>query len=261
MSDRLNAILEKLSSLPQLESFGDTIEAIRAAYEVNHISYAAMSLGLEARSRPDRHVAGLPEVDGVLLATGRRVAAMSYSAEWLNRYLEKFYHLDPVVLGASTSFDPIDWADLDWSDSDRHGFREEATAFGVGNQGYTIPVRGPAGQFALFTINKTCSPQEWKTLLKEHRTDFMLLAHFAHQRVLELAGHEDASPTRPLSARERDALRMVAAGFSRGQAAEKLGISENTFRVYIDSARYKLCALNVPHAIALAAHKGIIPPT
>lgn len=261
MSDQLNAILEKLSSLPQLESFGDTIESIRAAYEVNHVAYSAKSLGLEARSRPDRHIAGLPEVNGVLLATGRRVAATSYSADWMNLYVERFSELDPVVLGASASFDPVDWADLDWRDSDRHGFREEATAFGIGNQGYTIPVRGPAGQFALFTINKTCSREEWKTLLKEHRTDFMLLAHFAHQRVLKLAGHEDASPTRPLSARERDALRLVAAGLSRGQAADKLGISENTFRVYIDSARYKLCALNVPHAIALAAHKGIISPT
>jgi DNA-binding CsgD family transcriptional regulator len=173
----------------------------------------------------------------------------------------KFFDIDPVLLGASASFDPVDWAELDWSDADRRGFREEAIAFGVGNQGYTVPVRGPAGQFAIFTINKNCSRDTWKKLLREHRTDFMLLAHFTHQRVLRLAGMEDAHPTRPLSARERDAMRLIAAGLSRAQAAEKLGISENTFRVYIDSARHKLCALNVPHAIALATHKGIIPPS
>jgi DNA-binding CsgD family transcriptional regulator len=261
MSDRLNAILEKLSSLPQLESFGDTIEAIRAAYDVDHVYYYAISLGLEMRARDGYRFAPLPEADGVLTQGGRRLAAMSYSRDWVARYLEaQFQEVDPVLQGALASFDPVDWADLDWRSSDRQGFREEAKAFGVGDQGYTVPVRGPSGQYAIFTINKACERGSWERLLKEHRTDFMLLAHFTHQRVLKLAGHEDAAPTRPLSARERDALRMVAAGLSRGQAADKLGISENTFRVYIDSARHKLCALNVPHAIALAAHKGIIPP-
>jgi DNA-binding CsgD family transcriptional regulator len=262
MSDRLNKILEKLKNLPRLEAFGDTIEAIRETYDVDHVYYYAISLGLEVRAREEYRISKLPEVDGELRQGGRRVAAMSYSTDWLNRYMEaKFFELDPVLAGASVSFDPVDWADLDWSDAPRQGFREEAIAFGVGNQGYTVPVRGPSGQYAIFTINKTCGRDTWEKLLKENRTDLMLLAHFTHQRVLNLAGVEDSMPARPLSARERDAMRLIASGLSRGQAAEKLGISENTFRVYIDSARHKLCALNVPHAIALAAHKGIIPPS
>lgn len=262
MSDRLNTILEKLSSLPQLEAFGDTIDAIRATYDVDHVYYYAISLGLEVRAREGYRVAQLPEADGHLRQGGRMLAAMSYSPDWVARYLEaKFNEFDPVLAGASASFDPVDWAELDWSEADRRSFREEAIAFGVGNQGYTVPVRGPAGQYAIFTINKACERGTWEKLLKECRTDFMLLAHFTHQRVLKLAGLEDAAPTRALSARERDAMRLIASGLSRSQAAEKLGISENTFRVYIDSARHKLCALNVPHAIALAAHKGIIPPS
>jgi DNA-binding CsgD family transcriptional regulator len=47
---------------------------------------------------------------------------------------------------------------------------------------------------------------------------------------------------------------------SRARAADRLGISENTFRVYVDSARHKLGALNVPHAIALAAYRGVMTP-
>jgi DNA-binding CsgD family transcriptional regulator len=262
MSDRLNAILEKLSGLPQLESFGDTIEAIRAAYDVDHVYYFAASLGLEVRPRDDHKTFVFTETDGFLRHEGRRLAAMSYSPDWIARYFEaRFEEVDPVLHGASASFDPVDWAELDWRQSDRQGFREEAAAFGVGKQGYTVPVRGPSGQYAIFTVNKSCEDDTWKRLLKECRTDFMLLAHFTHQRVLKLAGLEDAAPTRPLSARERDAMRLIASGLSRGQAAEKLGISENTFRVYIDSARHKLSALNIPHAIALAAHKGLIPPS
>ncbi len=36
--------------------------------------------------------------------------------------------------------------------------------------------------------------------------------------------------------------------------------SENTLRAYIDSARHKLGAMNVTHAVALALARGIIVP-
>ena len=124
----------------------------------------------------------------------------------------------------------------------------------------TADYSGPGGQLALFTINKQCSTDAWQAFLADHRTDFMLLGHFMHQRVLQLAGLEQTQQTRPLSAREKDAMRLIAKGMSRGRASEQLGISENTFRVYIDSARHKLGALNIPNAIALAVHRGIIPP-
>lgn len=261
MSDRLNAILEKLSDLPELDGFGDIIEAIRAAYDVDHVYYYALSLGLEARACRDYTVTPLPEAGGVLHRVGRRVAAMSYPQDWIERYMEAKYHdLDPVMNRASASFGAVDWAELDWRPADRRGFRDEAGAFGIGNQGYTVPIRGPSGQFAIFTVNKSCPGESWQKLLAGCRTDFMLLAHFAHQRVLTLSGHEEAPPMRRLSARERDAIRLLALGLGRGRAAEKLGISENTLRVYVDSARHKLGALNVQHAIALAAHRGLIAP-
>jgi len=262
MSEKLNSILEKLTSLPELGTFGDIIDAIRGVYDVDHVYYYAISLGLDSRDLGDRRIAPLPEVEGILQSRGRQLAAMSYSHDWVVRYMEaRFFDFDPVLAGAAASFDPIDWAELDWSGADRKQFMAEAEDFGVGNQGYTIPVRGPGGQLAIFTINKQCTRERWLQLLAEHRTDFLLLAHFTHQRVLKLAGLEHTHPTRPLSNRERDAVRLIADGLSRGQASERLGISENTFRVYIDSARHKLGALNIPHAIALAAHRGIIPPT
>jgi len=262
MSSRLNAILERLSELPDLGGFGDIIESIRATYDIDHVYYYAISLGLDSRDLGDRRVSRLPEVDGILQHKGRQLAAMSYSPDWIRRYFEaKFFEVDPVLAGASASFDPVDWADLDWDGNERRRFLDESVDFGVGNHGYTIPVRGPGGQLAIFTINKQCTDETWATILAENRTDFMLLAHFTHQRVLKTAGLEHTHPARPLSNRERDAMRLIADGLSRGRASEKLGISENTFRVYIDSARHKLGALNIPHAIALAAHRGLIPPT
>lgn len=247
--------------LPDLGSFADIIDTVRSVYDVNHVYYYAISLGIDSHERQDQAIETLHE-GGVLLQMGRKLAAVSYSPDWMARYLEaRFFEFDPVLHGASASFDPLDWAELDWDGTGKQQFLHEAVEFGVGNQGYTIPVRGPGGQFAIFTVNKQCDPDTWQRLLGEHRNDFILLAHFTHQRMLQLAGLEHAHTTRPLSNRERDVMRLIANGLSRGKASEELGISENTFRVYIDSARHKLGALNIPHAIALAAHRGLIPPT
>lgn len=263
MSDRLNTILERLRSLPDLARFGDIIEIIRDVYDVDHVCYYAMSLGLDTPvGKDDFYVASLAKVDGVIRRNGRQFGAMSYAPEWIQQYVEaNFFASDPVVVTAQARFDPLDWGELSWDGTDQRRFRDEAIINGVGNQGYSIPVRGPSGQLAVFTVNKQCRDEDWAKLLNEWRTDFMLLAHFTHQQVLRLAGHDHMHQTRPLSNRERDAVRLIAEGLSRGQASERLGISENTFRVYIDSARHKLGALNIPHAVALAAHRGIIPPS
>lgn len=262
MSHNLSQILEKLEALPELDQFGGIIEAIRDTYDIDHVCYYAQSLGLDAKERKDYFIGSLPDVNGQLRHGGRMVAAMSYSAEWMARYMEaNFSSTDPVLLEATRRFDPVDWAQIDWGQTKRHHFFEEAVDFGLGSQGYSVPVRGPGGQFAIFNINKNCSTDIWESFLAEYRTDMMLLAHYTHQQVLKVAGFEHKHTTRPLSNREQDAVRLIGDGLSRGQAADKLGISENTFRVYIDSARHKLGALNIPHAIALAAHRGLIPPT
>lgn len=251
-----------MQSLPDLTRFGDIIEVVRDVYDVDHVCYYALSLGLDTPvGKDDFYVASLPVVDGVMRRNGRQFGAMSYSPEWIQHYVEaNFFASDPVVITAQARFDPLDWGELDWESNEQRRFRDESMVGGVGNQGYSIPVRGPAGQLAVFTINKHCKDTDWQQLLDSYRTDFMLLAHYTHQQVLKLAGHEITNVARPLSNRERDAIRLIADGLSRGQASEKLGISENTFRVYIDSARHKLGALNIPHAVALAAHRGIIPP-
>lgn len=261
MSGRLNEILERLGTIPDLGAFADIIETVRSVYDVDHVYYYAISLGIDSHERADQAFETMND-GGVLLQIGRKIAAVSYSPDWMARYLEaRFYEFDPVLHGATASFDPVDWSELDWDGANKQQFLRESVAFGVGNRGYTVPIRGPGGQFAIFTINKQCDTDTWQSLLSECRNDFILLAHFTHQRMLYLAGLEQAHTNRPLSNRERDAMRLIADGFSRGRASEELGISENTFRVYIDSARHKLGALNIPHAIALAAHRGLIPPT
>jgi len=63
---------------------------------------------------------------------------------------------------------------------------------------------------------------------------------------------------KPLSPREADALTFLALGYSRAQIAETLEISEHTLRVYVESARFKLGAMNTTQAVARALSLGLI---
>jgi DNA-binding CsgD family transcriptional regulator len=133
----------------------------------------------------------------------------------------------------------------------------EALDTGVGNQGLSVPIRGPNGQFAVFSVNNRATDTAWESYRKEYLKDFILMSHFLNQRALEL--EENINPPIPhLSPRESDALTHLANGLSRANVAEKLKISEHTLRVYIESARFKLGASNTTHAVARAMIRGLI---
>ena len=189
---------------------------------------------------------------------GERFGAGTYSQAWVDRYVEKDYlRMDPVIIGGLQRFDPYDWKDLDWSSRAARAFLGEAVAFGVGNQGYTVPIRGPAGQFALFTLSDTREDGAWTAFIAENQRDLILTAHEFNRRALDFETRgEVAMPT--LSPRELAAMTYIARGMSRAQAAAEMEISEHTLRVYIEAARHKLGALNTTHAVARALSKGLI---
>lgn len=191
-------------------------------------------------------------------AVGERFGAGTYSQAWVDRYLERDYlRMDPVILGCFQRFDPVDWKQLDWSSRAAQSFLKEAISYGVGNQGFTVPIRGPSGQFALFTVSHTCDDDEWSAFIAANRRDLMLIAHEFNKRALSFEDVEaHAAPS--LSPREMAAMTCLAKGMSRAQAAEEMNISEHTLRVYIEAARHKLGALNTTHAVARALSRGLI---
>jgi DNA-binding CsgD family transcriptional regulator len=130
--------------------------------------------------------------------------------------------------------------------------------YGVGNQGFSIPIRGPNGQFALFTVSHNCDDETWSKFTEEHSRNLILIAHYFNRKALEFEPGRQPEQSRALSPREVDAMTLLAMGYSRAQVAEALSISEHTLRVYIESARFKLGALNTTHAVARAMSRGLI---
>lgn len=233
----LEAFLERLQTTRSIEELQLRAHEIRDLYGVSHVVYHTFRLN------------------------GELVGAFTYNLAWARRYLERDYRsVDPVVLGGARRFTPIDWKTLDWSSSQARAFLRDALEHGVGNQGWTIPIWGPQGEFALFTVNHKATDAQWAELTRRCAKDFLLVSHLFHQQAMRIINNELSAPPAELSPREREALSLLSLGQSRAEVADTLHISENTLRAYIDSARHKLGAMNVTHAVALALARGVIGP-
>lgn len=232
---RLETIVESLEGASELEHLQTASENLRDYFNVDHLVYHWVS------------------------SSGEQYGCGTYPPAWVQRYLEQEYlRVDPVVLGCYQRFHPVDWKRLDWTSKSARTFQAEAIKYGVGNQGYSVPIRGPNGQFALFTVSTQCRDAEWANFIGTNRRDLILIAHFFNQKALEFEPDRTPERSQALSPREVDAMTFLAMGYSRAQVADTLSISEHTLRVYIEAARFKLGALNTTHAVARALSRGLI---
>lgn len=232
---RLDTFIEQVQTAKSLKDLQKHIIELREVFDVEHVVYHSVN------------------------STGEQYAALTYSNDWVERYLNQGYaRIDPVVQGCLRRFHPVDWRRLDWSGKAVREFLGEATDAGVGHQGFSVPIRGPSGQFALFTVSDNRKDSEWMKYTESHVRDLILAAHFVNQKALEIERGSDEADVGQLSPRETDALTMLAMGYNRAQAADSLSISEHTLRVYIESARYKLGAQNTTHAVAKGLTMGLL---
>ena len=231
----LDPIIEQLEATSARDELRKVIFTLRDAIGVDHIIYHWVD------------------------SAGEQYGCGTYSKDWVDRYVAQNYlRVDPVIIGCFQRFHPVDWKRLDWSSKAARAFFDDALRHGVGNQGYSIPIRGPNGQFALFTVNHNCDDETWALFTEAHGRDMILMAHFFNRRALDLEPERQPDQANHLSPREIDAMTLLAMGYSRAQVADTLAISEHTLRVYIESARFKLGALNTTHAVARAIGCGLI---
>lgn len=232
---KLEVILSELERADALDGMQRVSEALRDHYAVDHLVYHWVD------------------------SSGDQYGCGTYSSDWQEKYLnENYLRIDPVIQGCFQRFHPVDWKRLDWSSKASREFLRVSAQYGVGNQGYSIPIRGPNGQFALFTVNHSCADETWAQFTLDNRRDLILIAHYFNEKALEFEPARQPEQQQALSPREIDAMTLLAIGYSRAQVANALSISEHTLRVYIESARFKLGALNTTHAVARALSRGLI---
>ena len=154
--------METLEHAAELSQLQDISEQFRDYFEVDHIVYHWVS------------------------GSGDQYGCGTYDPVWVQRYVDQDYlRVDPVIPGCYQQFTPVDWKTLDWSSKAARTFLEDAQAHGVGNQGFSIPMHGPNGQFALFTVNHKCDDDVWQTFIEDNRRELILVAHYYNEKALE----------------------------------------------------------------------------
>ena len=184
---------------------------------------------------------------------------LTYDDAWVNRYMERdYFRIDPVVHAGSKGFLPIDWLTVEHHTKEARHFFAEAESYGVGRNGFTLPIRGPAGERALFTINANVTDEHWHRWRFTYLRDVHLLAQYFHDRAMRLAGLRDEHVLWPLAPREKQCLKNLINGLAPGQIAAELGLSLSAVHAYLRAARLKLECATIEQAVAKAIRLDII---
>jgi DNA-binding CsgD family transcriptional regulator len=188
-----------------------------------------------------------------LSTSAAAVLLLTYDPRWVERYTEQHYfEIDPVLLAGREKCLPIDWMTVDHETEAAKRFFAEAEAHGVGRHGFTLPIRGPYGERALFTFTSNETDHHWYKWRYEYLRDFSLISHYLHDRAMHLAGFRPDPETRQLSRREQQCLQRLAAGETSGEIAHSLNVSASAVRLYLKSASRKLACATVEQAAVKA---------
>lgn len=187
-------------------------------------------------------------------------ANTTYSNSWTEHYRAQNYgSVDPAVIFGARSLLPVDWGRLPRTDRKVQRLFNEARDAGVGHHGVTIPVRGPTNShWALFVVTSEESDRDWSSRRYELVRDLVHVAHYVHQRAYQLHVEDVPVDLNVVTKREIEALEWSAEGKTLGDIAVLMRISAETVKSHLDSARYKLQAVNRVHAVTKAIRAGLI---
>lgn len=248
-----NIVMGSWSDRTDLELFEllSAIDALRDATEIPALLGKLLDMyGLRSVAYLGSSVTGQP-ADGPYLA-------VTYSPAWVEHYkAEHFVNVDPAIQIGLRRMLPIDWSEFDRKNDKVRRLFGEASEFGLGRRGISLPVHGRHGDRALLSITSDATDRDWRQLRLIYMRDFQVLALHMHQAVLRLAGGQ-ATEHASLSRRERDCLLWIAEGKTYWETSVILGLSEHTVRCYLESARHKLGAANNTHAVNKAAKASLL---
>lgn len=232
-------LIELIDSVSTKSEIQSTIKNIRNTYGLKTVAYFGKNI---IPHKPDEPY-----------------LAVTYSTDWIDHYLARnFREIDPVLAQGFKQTLPIDWSKFDLSSKPVKDFFGEAKEFGVGGNGFTIPVRSHNGTSGLFTVTDDGDPKKWALKLHDLKRDFVVISLHVHEMVCRTEGI--SSPVVKLGRREMECLKWASSGKTAFETSVILNISERTVRAYLDTARHKLNATNVTHAVTRAISTGLIAP-
>lgn len=184
----------------------------------------------------------------------------TYPSDWVSEYfLNSLMKVDPIVREGFTRLLPFDWHALETS-SEEQAFISLSISHGVGENGYSIPIRDKSQRRALLSINSKKGRAAWQLLREQYGAQWAEIAQLIHRKaIFEMHGKNDPIPV--LSSREIECLFWTSLGKDYKGVADILGISEHTARGYLKSARFKLGCPTLSAATTKATQLRLIHPS
>jgi DNA-binding CsgD family transcriptional regulator len=179
----------------------------------------------------------------------------NYAERWRTRYAEaRYLHVDPTVIRAKQSIEPMVWNDRDLRDAAQ--FWDEASSFGLryGWAQSCFDPRGAVGLLSLARAHEAIGEAERK--LKD--PELRWLANVAHAAMSLHLGDGSRMPVPKLTPREVEVLRWAGDGKSARQTAQILGVQKCTVDLHVANVRRKLGANSRPAAVAQATARGLL---
>ena len=184
-----------------------------------------------------------------------------YPRAWREHYDRNSYlAIDPVIARSLGSVLPFAWDELDKSDPRVAQMFREACEYGLCH-GFSVPIHGGHGEGGVLSLARA-QPLPLEQDERQHL--FQQAQWFAavlQTKLRALVFEEAAPPTRPLTPRERDCLRLAAEGQSAQDIARTLRITERTVVFHLNHAEEKLGAKRRQHAVARGIALGQIEPS
>ncbi len=148
----------------------------------------------------------------------------SFAKAYIKNGFAKF---DPIILQSIKESRPFHWRDVAKKHSlnaqQKRVFEAHKSANLLG--GIAVPVFGALGTIALFSL----ASEGQKPKLSSTQLAIIQYACLqTHNRYFDISQIDEASPEKPLSLRETEALTLVADGLPNNVIAERLGVTENT---------------------------------
>lgn len=236
---RFSATLSRVAEVSDRDSLDTVMRELASGYGLKSAAY--FGIGLSGRTNNDPFL------------------AVTYSSDWVEHYKERrFIEIDPVIQTGFRRLLPLDWDALSRTDDRVKTLFGEATEFGLGKKGLSIPVHGRHGDRGMFSITSDFSDRDWAREKLLYLRDFQVLATHIHDKVLRLEGHRPMDSH--LSPRELECLQWIAEGKTVWECATILGLSQHTVRCYLESTRHKLNATSNTHAVSIAHRAGLLLP-
>ncbi len=232
-------VLDKISTARSQREIAYLLFEMRDLYRLENIVYLAAHIEGSFRKNP--------------------ILMLTYEHQWVQEYTSRnYFRIDPTVVSGRQSNLPLDWKDVDREPYHVCQFFKKADSYGVGRQGYTIPIRTHPSETVLFTFTSNVKNDEWEEFRTRRKAELLFIGQQLHEKIVNLRGMRASVDTPGLTPRELHCLHYLVAGSSAKDIARSLGLSPRTVRFHFDNVRAKLSATTLSEAAARAIKLEIV---